>query len=268
MAEAPDSGAVPVFAAAAPRLLDNGYEPLPILQGTKKPAPKRWTSLTIDPAQVAAWSRRFPGCGIGLRTGALVGVDIDLLDPDLAHRVASLVQARLGETLMRVGLWPKRLLLYRTDAPFPKMSVPRFEILGAGQQFVVFGRHPDTGQPYYWPLGETPLDVPLADLPCVDAAACEDLLAEVAALLPRPSGAATGCRRTAGPAGAGPVRDEDGRVVDGRDGWLSSIAFHAVHDAGDGIDAEDHRRTGLAAVRRQHRSRAPEEGRRCRLWSG
>ena len=38
-----------------------------------------------------------------------------------------------------------------------------------------------------------------------------------------------------------PTSDASGRVVDGRDGWLSSIAYHAVHDAldaGEPLDVE------------------------------
>lgn len=105
------------------------------------------------------------------------------------------------------------------------------EILGAGQQFVAFGIHPDTGQPYDWPLGETPLDVAFADLPATDATACAALLAEISALLPEPTQRSRSHGRQTGAAGTGPERDVEGRVVDGRDGWLSSIAFHAVHDA-------------------------------------
>lgn len=172
------------FGAVAPRLLDNGYEPLPIRPGTKRPVLTRWSDVPVDAASVEHWSQHYPGFGIGLRTGRLVGLDIDLLDPDLAHRVGGLAQARLGETLMRVGQWPKRLLLYRTAAPFPKMALRGVEVLGLGQQVVAFGLHPGTRQPYHWPLGETPLDMPLEDLPPVDAATCENLLAEIAALLP------------------------------------------------------------------------------------
>ena len=138
-------GAGTSYGAAALRLLDNGYEPLPVVPGTKRPALSRWTEVAIDEAAVTRWTHQYPDHGIGLRTGALVGIDIDVLDPDLAHQIDQLVRSRFGDTLMRVGLWPKRLLLYRTEQPFPKMSVRGIEVLGAGQQFVAFGVHPDTG---------------------------------------------------------------------------------------------------------------------------
>ena len=112
------------------------------------------------------------------------------------------------------------------------------EALGRGQQFVAFGVHADTGKPYHWPLGESPLDVAIEDLPRIGEQACRELLAEIKPLLPSPAprkrsaqskGRAPATRRAPGP--AGPVRNERGIVVDGRDGWLSTIAYHAVHDA-------------------------------------
>lgn len=223
----------PRYGAVATRLLDHGYEPLPIVPASKKPAIARWTSLPIDLDIVEGWSATWPGHGIGLRTGRLVGIDIDVLDPDLAHRLGSLAQARFGVTLTRIGLWPKRLLLYRTDAPFRKLKLNCVEILGVGQQFVAFGTHPDTGRAYDWPDGETPLDVALADLPPLGAQHASDFLGEIAALLPgAPRPIPT--LRSASPAsgsGSAPTRDTRGLVTDGRDGWLSTLAYHGVQDA-------------------------------------
>ena len=49
---------------------------------------------------------------------------------------------------------------------------------------------------------------------------------------PPPAGIGSSPRRAVSAGGAvAPVRDADGRVADGRDGWLSRIAFHAVSDA-------------------------------------
>lgn len=196
--------------------------------------PAQWTSLTIDAAQVDAWATHYPPHGTGLRTGHLVGLDIDILDPDLAHEIHRRAVDRFGATLMRVGRWPKRLLPYRTLTPFRKIKVPGIEVLGAGQQFVAFGIHPVTGQPYSWPLGDTPLDVPLDALPVVDEDGLRAFLGEIGAILPQE---ASGSRARREPGvrspSLGPVRDTAGRVLDGRDGWLSAIAFHAVHDAAE-----------------------------------
>ncbi|MEM7530258.1 MAG: bifunctional DNA primase/polymerase, partial [Pseudomonadota bacterium] len=238
----------PTYAEAAARLLDNGYEPLPILPSRKVPAVSRWTEVLIDPVQVEAWSRSHGGCGVGLRTGRLVGLDIDVLDPDVAYAIDRLAVDRLGDTLLRVGLWPKRLRLYRTHTPQPKRSIRSLEILGAGQQFVAFGLHEKTGCAYDWPLGETPLEVPFADLPEVAPEDLDAFLAEAVALLPIPQAGRTArSRRSTDDTDASRAavsqleRDADGRVVDGRDAWLSRIAFHAVHYALDaGLNPDPH----------------------------
>ena len=239
----------PTFGEIAHELLDNGYEPIPIRPGSKLPAPRQWTSLRIDDHQVDRWARWFGKGGVGLRTGRLVGVDLDIEDPDLAHAAAQVVEARLGATLMRVGRWPRRLLVYRTDQPFAKLAVTGAEVLGAGQQFVAFGRHP-AGRLYGWPLGDTPLDTPLEDLPPVDRDSCAQLLGELAQLLPQRSQNPRGSRNAAPGAPAGPARDAEGRVIDGRDGWLSTLAYHAVQDVLHSEGALDAERLAAAVWRR------------------
>ncbi|MEO1276317.1 MAG: bifunctional DNA primase/polymerase [Pseudomonadota bacterium] len=206
----------------------------------KKPALKRWSEIRIGPHEIEDWAGRFGDHGIGLRTGLLVGVDIDVLDPDLAHQIERLARQRLGETLLRIGQWPKRLLMYRTEAPEPKRRVGPLEILGLGQQVVAFGIHAKTGQPYTWPLNETPLEVPLDELPPVGPDDIDGFLAEASSLLPQPQEVSSRRPRPGNQGGGtGPVRNASGLVVEGRDGWLSSIAFHAVHDALDAGESLD-----------------------------
>ncbi len=235
----PKSIGYPTYAEVALKLLDNGYEPVPLYRGQKSPRPTGWTTALIDEAQVRRWNAEFPDAGVGIRTGHVVGIDIDVLDPDIAHQMGQIVEAKTGATLMRVGLWPKRLYLVRTTKPFAKKSTRKLEILGQGQQFVAFNIHPKTNEPYYW-LSDTPLDVPASELPLVEEAICADLLNELAALLP-PIGAQQRKTRTGRPSSeaAGPTRNADGLVVDGRDGWLSTTAFHVVHDAIDAGHALD-----------------------------
>ncbi|MEM6942126.1 MAG: bifunctional DNA primase/polymerase [Pseudomonadota bacterium] len=227
----------PTFAQAAAELLDNGYEPLPIVPGKKFPPLPRWTAVGIDERAIEAWIPQYAAHGVGLRTGRLIGLDIDVTDPDRSHEIFRLATARFGHTLLRIGRWPKRLLLYRAVEPGPKRKLATIEVLGQGQQLVAFGIHPDTDRPYEWPLGETPLEVPLCDLPGVTPDDLDAFLAEVAALFPDQQ-EQRASRRGSTPDGnrteaAGPQRDASGRVVDGRDSWLSTIAFHAVHDALD-----------------------------------
>ncbi|TNE57496.1 MAG: hypothetical protein EP341_04015 [Sphingomonadales bacterium] len=229
----PEPAAHITYAKAAERLIDNGFEPLPIIPGQKRPAPARWSSVALTTDCIEDWLRRYPEHGVGLRTGRLIGLDIDELDPDCAHEAHSLAVARFGETLVRVGQWPKRLLLYRTDMPFPKMKTGKVEILGAGQQFVAFGLHSGTGQPYAWTTGETPLDIHVDDLPVIDQDRVAAFLAELGSGEDQGVGRARREGKKSSPASGKPVRNASGIVVDGRDDWLSRIAFHAVHDARD-----------------------------------
>ena len=229
----PDLVRAPTYAEVALKLLDQCYEPFPILPGQKRPAVPAWTTVVVDRAQVEAWKLVYGHCGVGLRTGQLVAVDSDVLDADLSHKVAEIVQLRLGRTEIRVGRWPKQLLIYRTSATFAKRTIPQLEVLAKGQQFVAFGIHPDTRLPYSWPE-ESPLDVALDRLPLVNEGMIDALVAELAGILGTgdPSSRGGG-RRNGGPAGQRPVRNVSGLVVNGRDQWLSTIAFHAVHDAID-----------------------------------
>jgi hypothetical protein len=89
------------------------------------------------------------------------------------------------------------LIPFRTDGPFKKIAVvfaarngggeERIEFLGDGQQFVAFGIHPETKQPYSWHGGE-PGQIERADLPCIDEAAARELVEDVAELLVREHG--------------------------------------------------------------------------------
>jgi hypothetical protein len=199
-------------------------------------------------------ARTYPGRNVGIVCGNVVAVDIDVLDPDLAHRIDALALARLGEAPLRIGLWPKRLRVYRPSVLLSKMMVgvkgAAVELLGAGQQFAAFGIHPDTRRPYKWPDGDL-RNSAIEDLPEITPEAARAFMAEAATLLPHREDAPA--RARAAPQGgaggdAGIIWDRDtGRVVDGRDAFLSTLAFHAVHDAlerGERLDLD--RLTSLA----------------------
>ncbi len=227
------------YAELAERLLDNGYEPIPIHPSSKKPVPTGWSGIPIDPAQVETWQRSLGHCGIGLRTGDLVGIDIDYLDPLLAHQLAARAVEMFGPTLVRVGCWPKRLLLYRIHTPIAKLSVRHLEILGVGQQFVAHAIDPDTGRTYEWITGESPCEMPFDQLPFVDERGLQAFLAEATGLSAdqRDERRPGRHRQVSAAFPRGPTRNTADIVIDGRDGWLSSIAFHTVHDAVDRQEA-------------------------------
>lgn len=113
---------------------------------------------TID--DVRAWA--LSGANVGLRADRFPAVDIDTMDEGLAQIVEDVALAKLGPAPIRYGKAPKRLLVYRTNEPFSRMRLwihkgdqPHLvEILGQGQQYLVYGTHPTTMQPYSWKDGQ------------------------------------------------------------------------------------------------------------------
>ncbi len=157
------------------KLLDAGYTIVPIMPGTKKPGRydngqwfdmPRWTTVDSSRSHIDIWEK-WPDAGIGILTGKVVAVDVDVLDSSVAIAVGNVIQEKLGKTdFVRIGKSPKALYLYRTNEPFSKVSMHPIEVLGVGQQFVAYAIHPETGKPYQWPFS-APHEVPLESLPLV-----------------------------------------------------------------------------------------------------
>ncbi|MDG4574458.1 MAG: PriCT-2 domain-containing protein [Defluviicoccus sp.] len=177
------------------RLVDNGYAVIPIMPGTKKPGRfvagawrdyPGWTKHCQRPTtenELAVWSQ-WPDAGIGIAGGVVAAVDIDIADGELAVRIETLARERLGETpALRIGRAPKRLLVYRTDAPFKGFKLMPIEVLCEGQQFVAYHIHPDTGRPYEWPE-ESLADIDIGRLPLISEAQARAFAEEAYALLP------------------------------------------------------------------------------------
>lgn len=159
-------------------ILDNGYYLVPIAKGQKQPTMRDWPKLRERSAEYFA---RFTG-GFGLITGVeeqpVCGVDIDSLDLALAEGFRDWCLKEIGPAPIRIGRAPKNLLLYATDVPYRKMSSKKFvagelkhqlELLGTGQQFVAYGKHPDTGSPYHWVDSKGPKSTPASELTVITA---------------------------------------------------------------------------------------------------
>jgi DNA-binding cell septation regulator SpoVG len=167
------------FGELAPFLADYGYEPVPIRPGAKAPMIDDWQAGHLPNhylPQYASW-------GTGILTRSCPAVDLDVRDKELVRVLIELADDLLGPSPFRVGCPPKVLVPFRTGAPLDKISgrwwaMPgddwrapaysphRVEILGDGQQFVAYARHP-RGTFYRWCRGE-PMDTLQIDLPEID----------------------------------------------------------------------------------------------------
>jgi len=157
------------FRDAGRALLANGYLIVPIIPGAKRPALSGWQSARITASDLGQW----PGHGVGVLCGQgatpVVGIDIDISHPVIGPHLIAWCQENLGLAAERVGNAPRVLLAYRADSsawtkgtstsfidpldpikPDGKANLQRVEVLCAGQQFVAYHIHPDTGRPYEW----------------------------------------------------------------------------------------------------------------------
>jgi hypothetical protein len=176
------------FGQVAPFLADYGYQPVPIKPGFKAPLIDGWQD-GHPPGHYLPQCARW---GTGILTATCPAVDLDIKDRAVVRVLIELAGEMLGPTPFRIGAPPKVLLPYSTAAPFDKIAgrwwaLPgedfrldgyaphRVEILGNGQQFVCYARHP-RGTVYRWRRGE-PMDTPRIDLPEIDETSARAFLA-------------------------------------------------------------------------------------------
>ena len=177
------------------RVLAAGFSPLPLIG--KRPVFDDWQKrLDVTEHEIEVWSRTAPAAtNTGILTARVPALDIDVLDPEAAAAVEALAKERfeeIGLVLVRFGRYPKRALLFRCDEPFAKITIPliapggalgqRLEFLANGQQIVVDGIHPDTGQPYDW-YGGVPGTIKRGDLAYLHGEQAAALIADASALL-------------------------------------------------------------------------------------
>lgn len=95
------------YSSARQPLIDAGYRPIPIVHGDKRPAVKGWES-----PEFKAPSGYNNGNGVGIVCGIgdypIAGVDIDIVDPDIAKALVDYVMGKYGTTILRVGRNPDR----------------------------------------------------------------------------------------------------------------------------------------------------------------
>lgn len=149
-----------------------GLFPLAIARNSKAPIGDGWN----------VWTHPIPhpGAGsVGLRCGdgGLSGFDVDNANPVTAGRLLDAFRSVLGPNVpIRWGRKPRFLIpFFLTDAPVQgrTFSFPDGEKLQLmGGQFVAFGPHKDTGQPYEWENWD-------AEWPRISTAQLQHILSEV-----------------------------------------------------------------------------------------
>lgn len=192
------------FAEVAPYLHDFGFHPVPIPPGKKGPLVGGWQTPQPPDHYLPyrnpenGWVKDCSRCGTGILAAACPAPDIDIRDREIVRVMIALADDLLGPAPFRIGSPPKALLLYSTAVPFEKLtsrwwalpgenwrapgySPHRIEILGDGQQFVAYARHP-RGTFYRWRRGE-PMAMHRVDLPEIDHAAAKGFLAAAEAVL-------------------------------------------------------------------------------------
>lgn len=157
----------------------------------------KWTSLRgwlhykASEPDLDRW--RSMGASIGMLAGGVCGIDADCYHAEDAAVVEAAVEETIGILPKRVGRAPKALYAFRIDGsdPLPYRRIcygdvvdgkqqNRVEIMAPGRQFVVYGVHPGTGQPYHWDRKLPPLD----ELPVVRAEQIGALFEKLKTVLP------------------------------------------------------------------------------------
>lgn len=232
------------FADVATTLHQRGYDITP-LHG-KRPVIDDWAAIDANDALIETWLHQHAHANVGIQTRHTPAVDIDIYDADAAAEMEAWCLDNLSaDALVRVGQAPKRLLLFRTDAPFKKMKVKfvdgdavehAIEVLGAGQQFVAFGVHPVTKRPFEWTTVETPLDVAVDDLPTLSRDDATRMLEAFIAMAQRRGWTRKGGK---GVARAASSSDEDDEALLGIAGRADDLDDEDIRDALSLVDDVD-----------------------------
>lgn len=175
-------------------LYDAGFRPVAISNpdadhpaAGKAPFGRDWTNAARQDPPEALRSLRLDALNTGILCDGLRALDIDVDDVALVQRIRATAIMAWGEAPMRVrDNSPRCLLAYRAAAGEPpKRQLAgkrgKVEVLGHGQQFVAYGRHP-SGAELRW-MGEPLHLVPREQLPAVTEEQVTRFFALVAPML-------------------------------------------------------------------------------------
>jgi len=176
-------------------MYQHGFAIIPVIG--KNPAIEEWQNISANTDTINLWPGLYPSHkNTGILTKYTPAIDVDLLNPEAAEAIETLLRSLFEERGIlspRIGRAPKRAFLFRTNKPFPKLSVKlinrhgtageKIEIMCNGQQLVVHGIHPDTKRPYTW-LSGAPWDaLHVKDLPLLTEEVASEFLRDAVELL-------------------------------------------------------------------------------------
>lgn len=164
------------LAAHGKKIIENGYQVVPIPPKTKAPGYDGWQKTRATQKTLSDWIADGMGhFGVGILTQRTPAVDLDVSDEKVVKKLIDWIEFNIATAPVRVGRAPRALLMFRTDEPFRKMKTGKYcdewgekheiEVLGDGQQFVAYALHKDTGKPYKWVSNGDPVSIPADDLP-------------------------------------------------------------------------------------------------------
>ncbi len=194
-------------------LFEMGFPVIPIRARSKLPSIANWQNKEATGEDLEQWSS-VPECGVGIQTGRICAIDIDCPDTDIVAGVVKFCFNEFGEVPRRGGANGHELLVYRSADPGRRKQVSakfgdplggspyKVEVLGKGQQFVAYGIHPDTNEPYPWLEGDPYLcRVGAEDLPKLSETGVKGVLAEFERLAKEAGYEVTGEGKAAGDRG-------------------------------------------------------------------
>ena len=151
-------------------LIDKGLDIRPIKRGTKHPNRKGWEDMVPNKESLNKWvSNGYANGGVGLFCRDFPTIDIDVRNKDDVKTMVKICEEELGcdARYIKMGQFPKVSIICRTETPFTKIASVKYrdelemlqtgakvdhqvEILGDGQQTVIYAEHPETHKPYRW----------------------------------------------------------------------------------------------------------------------
>lgn len=117
----------------------------------------------------------------------VVAIDLDIVDQEHAAAADRLANDILGRTpLVRIGLAPKQIRIYRSGDFIRSRKLHPLEIFSGSGQIIGYGWHENADRPYFWPHC-SPLDVSADSdtIPLVTRAQLDRFSAELFKVVPR-----------------------------------------------------------------------------------